>query len=232
MNIDTTTPQDMPEHPLLETDDHAEIDYDADDQPMLLPKREKLLTKGTVLLAVLLIGAGGFTLGGYLKKSPAAAAPVSAAGVGVAARGSGATGRNASATGATGANAATPAAAGGGGGGSAGFAGGATSGQITSINGGTIVVTDNQGNSIRINTTASTPINVAKAGAVGDLTVGEPIIVQGTAGADGAINATAVNAGAAFATRGGRAAAAGTPTATGPTGAGAASRTGATTAAG
>lgn len=193
-NNDPTAPQSPPmQH---EADPITLSDYDA---PMLI-KREKLFTKGTMALAALLIGAGGFTLGGYFKHTPAAAV-ASTQRTNTAATGRiSATGATGVATGATGvAGRATGAAAAGG-----GFAGGSTIGQVTAVAANTITVQDNQGNIIKIMTSDTTPINIAKAGAASDLSVGETIVVQGAANADGSINATAINAGAAFATRGGR----------------------------
>ena len=194
---DPTTPPSPPVRG--EVDPLTLSDYDA---PVLI-KREKLFTKGTMALAALLIGAGGFTLGGYLKNTPAATAATTqrtntnATGRAATTGATGTTGTagRATATGATGA-----AAAGTGG----GFGGGSTIGQITVIAANAITVQDSQGNLVKITTSATTPINIAKTGAVSDLSVGETIVVQGASNADGSINPTAINAGSAFATRGGR----------------------------
>jgi len=179
---------------------------EADDRPVLLPKRERLFTKGTVALVALLIASGSFALGAHLKHTPTAtatsggAAPANASTFG---RGTGATATGATGTGgANGATGNTGAANANSGGEAAGGFGGATVGQITKIDGNTIYVQDNQGNTVTVNTTAATPINVAKPGTIADLTNGETIIVQGTTGAAGAINATSINAGSAFGARG------------------------------
>jgi len=164
----------------------------SDEQPVLLPKRERLFTKATLALVVLLVATGSFALGAHLKHSSTATA---ASGVGT--QGNAATsGRTAGTTGTGAANGAA------GGAGVAGGFGGATVGQITKIDGSTIYLQDTQGNTVTVNTSASTPINVAKPGTVADLTNGESIIVQGTAGASGSITATSINAGAAFGARG------------------------------
>ena len=174
---------------------------EADDRPVLLPKRERLFTKATLALVVLLIASGSFALGAHLKHASTATATnggVTQANASTFGRGTGATGTG----GANGATGNSGAANANGGGAAAGGFGGATIGQITKIDGNTIYVQDNQGNTVTVNTSATTPINVAKPGTVADLTNGETIIVQGTAGAAGAINATSINAGSAFGARG------------------------------
>ena len=190
-----TINQNYPAYPPQPTG--AEEPDDQYDQAILLPRRERLFTKVTWAMAALLFAGGSFALGAHLKNTPAAAAAgtVSA--------------QSANAQGARGQNGTTGTAPGGAtgaatnGSAAAGGFGGGTVGQITAINGNTITLKDNQGNTVTINATATTPINVAKPGALSDLSTGETIVVQGTAGSSGAINATSINAGTAFSTRAG-----------------------------
>jgi hypothetical protein len=156
---------------------------------LVIAKRERLFTRATWVLVALLMAGGSFALGAHVKKTPAAAAATGAqAQANAQAAGRGAAG----ATGGTGANAAA----------AAGGFGGATVGQVTKIDGNTIYVQDAQGNTVTVTTTATTPINVAKPGTVADLTTGETIVIQGTAGTGGAIAATSISAGSAFGARG------------------------------
>ena len=168
----------------------AEPEVDAD-HPLVITKRERLFTRATWVLVALLIGGGSFALGAHLKKTPAAAAATGAAAQSqtnaqTAGRGTAAT------NGAAATNA----------GNAGGGFGGATVGQITKIDGNTIYVQDAQGNTVTVSTTPTTPINVAKAGTLADLTTGETVVVQGTAGTGGAMTATSISAGSAFGARG------------------------------
>lgn len=70
--------------------------------------------------------------------------------------------------------------------------GGATFGTVESVNGDTITLTDQQGNTKTITLTSSTTITKTTTGAPSDITTGQTIVVRGTANSDGSTTATNV----------------------------------------
>lgn len=73
--------------------------------------------------------------------------------------------------------------------------GGATVGTVQSVNGNTISVTDQQGQSKTITLNAATTITKSATGSAADITTGQTIIVRGTANSDGSTTAQSVNIG-------------------------------------
>lgn len=97
--------------------------------------------------------------------------------------------------------------------GASGFTGaqaaaGATTGTVKLIDGNNLYITTTQGATIKVTTSAQSQVSVSKQGTVADLAVGETIIVQGEAGADGTIAATTIRSGVAGLGGGARAGAA------------------------
>jgi hypothetical protein len=106
--------------------------------------------------------------------------------------------------------------------GASGFTGapagaGATTGTVKLVDGNNVYIATAQGTTIKITTTPQSQVSVSKQGTVADLAVGETIIVQGEAGADGTIAATTIRSGTAG-LGGGAGRGAGTANATGATG--------------
>jgi hypothetical protein len=102
---------------------------------------------------------------------------------------------------------------------------GAVVGQVSTVNGGTLYVTDSSGNTIKVTTSAAAKITKTAAASVHSVHPGDTVVIQGATGADGTIAATAVRdsgtgggAGGGFGGRGGGSSAAGgssTPAANG-----------------
>ena len=72
-------------------------------------------------------------------------------------------------------------------------AGSGTAGTVKLIDGANVYIADAAGNIVKVTTQASTVVNVSKVGTVADLKPGDTIVVQGAAGADGFIAATAIS---------------------------------------
>jgi hypothetical protein len=81
-----------------------------------------------------------------------------------------------------------------GGGGQGGAGGGGTSGTVKLVDGSTIYVQTANG-IVRVKTTGSTKVTVAKKSTTKALKAGSPITVQGSAGQDGTVTATSVDQG-------------------------------------
>jgi hypothetical protein len=153
------------------------------------PRARRSFHWPTVALVLALVATVGFLAGVQVQKrhTPAATA--------VATFGAGAgTGANRTGTG-QGAGNGTGAAAG----------GGATTGQVKVLDGATMYVLDRDGNTIRVSTSASSRFSKTVDGTVQDVRPGDNVIVQGTKGADGSVEASSVTIGGAggFAGRGG-----------------------------
>lgn len=69
---------------------------------------------------------------------------------------------------------------------------GAVVGQVSSVNGGTLYVTDSSGNTIKVTTSAASQVTKTAAASVHSVHPGDTVVIQGAAGANGTIAATAV----------------------------------------
>lgn len=75
-----------------------------------------------------------------------------------------------------------------------GTGGGATIGSVKLVDGDTIYVTTTGGNIVKVRTTKSgTTVTKTSTGTVSDVRPGDNVVVQGSAGEDGTVNATRVN---------------------------------------
>jgi hypothetical protein len=83
-------------------------------------------------------------------------------------------------------------------GGPGGSGGGSSAGTVASVNGSTLTLKTPSGSTITVTTSSTTTVTVVKTGAVGDLTVGEQIVVDGTT-SNGTITATSIHAGSGLA---------------------------------
>ena len=191
-----------------EPSSHQESPYPGwDDEPeeeFLPPRpRSRLFRPATVLLFAALMASAGF-LGGVLtekRQLPATTAGAST----TRSLASTSSGRSASS-------------------GAGGAAASANSivGQVSTVSGGTLYVTDSSGNTIKVTTSAASQITKTAAASVRSVHPGDTVVIQGAAGANGTIAATAVRdsgAGAATGGFGGRGSgAAGSSTGAGSTG--------------
>jgi hypothetical protein len=168
----------------------AGADEPVHDEPWLgegdqLPRRprRRLLAPLPVALAMLATAAAGF-LGGVLAEkgqgssssSPATAASRLAG----ALRGRGA---------------GAPAAAAGAGGAGAQASAGATAGQVAFVHGATLYVTNAEGSTVKVTTSRASSVLRSVKGSVGEIHPGETVIVSGTPGASGSINAASIRVG-------------------------------------
>jgi hypothetical protein len=79
------------------------------------------------------------------------------------------------------------------GGATTGAAGGnGTTGQIKLIDGANVYITDSTGKTTKVATSADSKIAIAQAGSLSDLKVGDTVVVVGTTGSDGTLNATSI----------------------------------------
>jgi len=79
--------------------------------------------------------------------------------------------------------------------GAAGPGGGATIGTVKLVDGNSLYITDQNGNVVKVTTQPGLAVQVSNPGTLADLSVGETVIVQGTAGSDGTIAATSIQSG-------------------------------------
>jgi hypothetical protein len=177
--------------------------------------RRRLLGKGgnpvqVALLGVLLLACG--FIGGVLVEKGQTSSSASGAGGALASRFAALRG---GASGAGGAAASSGAAATGGGAGSSGggaatggFAGrfggasGATIGEVAYISGGTLYVTNTEGDTVKVETSAASSITKTVKTDVHGIHPGETVIVRGTKGANGAVSAESVSVGSSGAASG------------------------------
>jgi hypothetical protein len=144
--------------------------------------RRRLLTPLTALLLVVLFAAGGFIGGVLVQKGQGSSTPASAGGSGFASRfGSG------GATGASGAAASGFRSLFGGGG------GGATVGTVSSIDGGTLYVTETSGNTVAVVTTPESKITKTENVGAKAIHPGDSVVAEGITGSTGAIVASSVS---------------------------------------
>jgi hypothetical protein len=73
------------------------------------------------------------------------------------------------------------------------------------LDGSTMYVVDRDGNTVRVSTSASSRFSKSVDGSVQDVRPGDTVVVQGTKGADGSVDAASVTIGGAgaFSGRGG-----------------------------
>jgi hypothetical protein len=160
--------------------------------------RRRLLTPPTVILAIILFAVAGFLVGVKVEKGQVSSSGTGRASAATAAGGlrrAGGAGRTAAAgtTGAAGALAA----GGGFGGGAAGAAGGpVTTGTVESTSGTTLYVQNAAGNTVAVKTTQATQVTRTVDATPAAVHPGETVVVQGTTGPDGAINAVTIRSNA------------------------------------
>jgi hypothetical protein len=147
--------------------------------------------RGTVVLAGLVLVAGGFVGGLQVQKHWGAGPPASGfpgvfngAGGGAGRYGAGGAGRGAGAYGVPG----------GGFGQSAPAASSGTTGTVKLVDGSTIYVQTPDGNLITVNTDAKTTVSAASKATVKSIKAGQKVTVQGATGSDGSVAATSVTA--------------------------------------
>jgi hypothetical protein len=192
------------EHPMAATDEHlatgAADDAWAGELSSARPRR-RLLSPPTVILAIVLFAVVGFLVGVKVEKGQVTSSGTSRAGAATAAAGGtrrAGAGRTA-AGGTTGAAGAFAAGGGGGFGGGAGAstAGGpVTTGTVESTSGTTLYVQNAAGNTVAIKTTPATQVTRTVDATPSAVHPGETVVVQGTTGADGAINAVTIRSNA------------------------------------
>ncbi|HEV3322819.1 MAG TPA: hypothetical protein VG147_11615 [Solirubrobacteraceae bacterium] len=176
------------------------------------PRRRLLGTGGNpsflALLGVLLIACG--FIGGVLveKGQTSPSSGTSASGLasrfaalrGAAGAGSTTTGSGSTSTGVGGGGGAT---GGGGFAGRFGGAGGATIGEVSYISGGTLYVTNAEGNTVKITTSPASTITKTVKADVHGIHPGETVVVRGPKGTNGAVSAESISVSATGVTGGG-----------------------------
>jgi hypothetical protein len=156
-------------------------------------------TRATVVLAALVLLAGGFLAGAQVQKHFGTAAGGSGrtangsnlAGAGGAGFGGGGFAGRQGGTGRGGAGA-TGAGAPIGGAPVGGAAANTTTGTVKLVDGTTVYIQTPDGNVVTVKTNGSTSVQVAQNGALSDLTPGAQVTVEGSAGSDGTVTATKV----------------------------------------
>jgi hypothetical protein len=137
--------------------------------------RRRLLTPVTAVLVAALTAAAGFIGGVEIEKNQLPASSSAAGGrraSGGAATTSGASGRASASSGAAGAN--------------------ATVGQVANVSGPDLYVTDQQGNTIKVVTSADSQITRQVATTAHGVQPGDTVLVQGPKAADGSVQALSV----------------------------------------
>ncbi|MDT4989772.1 MAG: hypothetical protein QOI74_3866 [Micromonosporaceae bacterium] len=169
----------------------------ADDLSEQLAARapRRYTTRTTVLLAGLVLLAGGFLAGAQVQKNfgtPASAAtngaatnPFAAGGFAGRGGGGGAGGAGATGTGGQTGQAGTAAGAG----------AAVTTGTVKLVDGATVYVQTADGNLVTVRTNATTAVRIAQNGALTDLVPGATVSVEGPADATGTVTATKVTKG-------------------------------------
>ncbi|MEY9870612.1 hypothetical protein ABH931_000066 [Streptacidiphilus sp. MAP12-33] len=204
------TPDDSTREQRLNPEDVLSQAPDARDiaAELAAPPRRKLPWL-TLLLVAGVLGAGSFVAGAMVEKNSGTSSAGSAASAFAKLR-SGATGGASGFPGlggAAGAGAAGSAAGGGTGasgfGGGGGGGGGATTGTVKLVDGNTIYLTDSSGNIVKVTTTGSTTVSIAKSSTVSRLQPGQSVTVRGTTDSSGNVTATTVSEGGSTAGAGG-----------------------------
>jgi hypothetical protein len=159
------------------------------DDPVELPARprRRLLSPAPLALLAALLTACGFIGGVLVEKGQTSASSSTGAGSGLASRLAGLRGRGAGAS-ASGVTAA---------GGSGANGGGQqpTAGQVAFIDRGTLYVTNAEGNTVKVTTSAGTSVNKTVKTNIHAIHPGETVTVNGASGASGAISAESINVG-------------------------------------
>jgi hypothetical protein len=203
------------------TDAPLTDEWAQDDETLPPRPRRRLLGKGgnpvqVALLGVLLLACG--FIGGVLVEKGQTSASASGAGGALASRFAALRGAASSASGTA------PASSGGGSGGAAaaggaaasggsaapggfagrfGGAGGATIGEVAYISGSTLYVTNTEGDTVKVSTSAASSITKTVKTDVHGIHPGETVIVRGTRGANGAVSAESVSVSTGAAAGGG-----------------------------
>jgi hypothetical protein len=190
------------------TDEHLETgsadDAWAGELASARPRR-RLLSPPTVILAIVLFAVVGFLVGvhvekGQLGSSTAGRAAATGAAAGGARRaaggGRGAAGGTTGAAGAAGFFAGAGAGGFGGGAGASSAAGPVTTGTVESTSGTTLYVQNAAGNTVAIKTTPETQVTRTVDATPSAVHPGETVVVQGTTGPDGAIDAVTIRSNA------------------------------------
>lgn len=158
------------------------------DDPIELPRRprRRLLTPVPLALMAILLIACGF-IGGVLVEKGQSNSGTSVGGGGLASRFAALRGGSSSTTGARAGGAASPF------GGSGG--GRPTAGQVAYRNGGTLYVTNSEGNTVKVKTSAGTTVTKTVGSSVKAIHPGETVTITGAAGSGGAISAESISVG-------------------------------------
>lgn len=184
------------ETPVEPVDDGFDDD-DLDDEVLVARKRIRLWTPLTVLFGLCAVAAVGVYGGIELQKHYGGSSS-SASAFGGFGRNGGTATTGASLAGATGAQGATGARGVTGGGGTrgggffGGGGGGATVGTVKAVDGTALYVTDFQGNTVKVTTSAGSQYTRSVAGTFKDIHPGDTVIVRGQAGQSGTIAAESV----------------------------------------
>lgn len=204
MNDDTAILSALPagQMPEAEPEDESR-DGLAEELAHAAPKR--WWNRGTVVLAGLVLLAGGFVGGVQVQKNwgttasgntgfPAGGFAAGAAGGGAGRYGGGAArgGAGAYGGGAQGGAAQGGAAQGGGTQGGAAPASSGTTGTVKLVDGTTIYVQTSDGNLITVNTNGKTTVSAASKSTLKSVKAGQKVTVQGATGSDGSVTATSV----------------------------------------
>jgi hypothetical protein len=158
-------------------------------EPVELPTRprRRLLRPAPLALLAVLLTACGFIGGVIVEKGQTSASSSTGAGSGPASRLAGlrARGAGASASGTTAA----------GGSGASGRGQRPTAGQVAFIDRGTLYVTDAEGNTVKVTTSAGTSVNRTVKTSIHSIHPGETVTVTGASAASGAISAESIDVG-------------------------------------
>jgi hypothetical protein len=166
------------------------------EEPEELPRRprRRLLSPIPIALLAALLTACGFIGGVLVEKGQTSSSSSAGAGSGLASRLAGLRASGAGA-GASGVTANGGSAGGGGGSGPTGGGRRPTAGQVAYVNGGTLYVTNAEGNTVKVTTSAGTSVNKTVKTSINAIHPGETVTVTGASGASGAISAESINVG-------------------------------------
>ena len=165
------------------------------DEPLPPRPRRRLLTPLRGVLLAILVAAGAFLVGVQIEKgqlSSSSSGRTGGRGAGLAALGSSGGASAGAGGGAGGGGGGGFAARFGGGGAGAGAGGSATIGSVSTIQGNTLYVTDTSGNTIKVQAGAGVAVTKTVNTNVKGIHPGDTIVVSGSKGADGTVQATTV----------------------------------------
>jgi hypothetical protein len=180
----------------IEEEEHDEW-RDEPDEPDELPRRprRRLLTPIPLALLGVLLIAGGFIVGVKVQKGQETSSGSSGgAAAGLASRFAALRGAGTSSTGTS--SSKTP--AGGAAGGFAGTGAGGTrptTGTVAYLAGNTLYVTNSEGNTVKVNTSASTSVTKTVKTKVKGIHPGETVTITGASGSNGAVSAESISVG-------------------------------------